>query len=37
MINRGLVFWSVVAVATAVGLFAVKYQVHTNENRPNLY
>ena len=33
MINRGLVFWSVVAVATAVGLFAVKYQVQDLEEK----
>ena len=27
MIHRGLLFWSVAAVATAVGLFTVKYRV----------
>ena len=33
MIHRGLVFWSVVAVATAVGLFTVKYKVQDLEER----
>lgn len=31
MIHRGLLFWSVVAVATAVGLFTVKYKVQDLE------
>jgi cell division protein FtsL len=31
MIHRGLLFWSVAAVATAVGLFAVKYKVQDLE------
>ena len=33
MINRGLVFWSVAAVATAVGLFSVKYRVQDLEEK----
>ena len=33
MIHRGLLFWSVAAVATAVGLFAVKYKVQDLEER----
>ena len=33
MIHRGLVFWSVAAVATAVGLFTVKYKVQDLEER----
>ena len=33
MIHRGLLFWSVVAVATAVGLFAVKYKVQDLEEK----
>ncbi|WIM09418.1 hypothetical protein [Enhydrobacter sp.] len=33
MIHRGLLFWSVVAVATAIGLFAVKYKVQDLEER----
>ena len=33
MIHRGLLFWSVVAVATAVGLFTVKYKVQDLEER----
>jgi len=31
MIHRGLLFWSAAAVATAVGLFAVKYKVQDLE------
>jgi len=31
MIHRGLVFWSVAAIATAVGLFSVKYRVQDLE------
>ncbi|MBS0219101.1 MAG: hypothetical protein JSR91_00015 [Proteobacteria bacterium] len=33
MIHRGLLFWSVVAVGTAVGLFSVKYKVQDLEER----
>ena len=33
MIHRGLVFWSIAAVATAVGLFTVKYKVQDLEER----
>ena len=33
MIHRGLLFWSVAAVATAIGLFAVKYKVQDLEER----
>ena len=33
MIHRGLLFWSVIAVGTAVGLFAVKYKVQDLEER----
>lgn len=33
MIHRGLLFWSVAAVATAVGLFAVKYKVQDLEEK----
>ena len=33
MINRGLLFWSVAAIATAVGLFTVKYKVQDLEER----
>ena len=39
MIHRGLLFWSVAAVATAVGLFTVKYKVQDledNIDRTNL-
>ena len=33
MIHRGLLFWSIVAIATAVGLFAVKYKVQDLEEQ----
>jgi cell division protein FtsL len=33
MIHRGLLFWSIAAVATAVGLFAVKYKVQDLEEQ----
>ena len=33
MIHRGLLFWSVVAVATAIGLFSVKYRVQDLEEQ----
>ncbi|WP_422003058.1 cell division protein FtsL [Reyranella sp.] len=33
MIHRGLLFWSVVAVATAIGLFTVKYRVQDLEEK----
>jgi cell division protein FtsL len=33
MIHRGLLFWSVAAVATAVGLFGVKYKVQDLEEQ----
>ena len=33
MIHRGLLFWSLVAVGTAVGLFAVKYKVQDLEEK----
>jgi cell division protein FtsL len=33
MIHRGLLFWSVAAVATAVGLFTVKYRVQDLEDK----
>ncbi|HTR83605.1 MAG TPA: hypothetical protein VMI56_03935 [Reyranella sp.] len=33
MIHRGLVFWSLAAVATAVGLFVVKYKVQDLEEK----
>lgn len=33
MINRGILFWTAVAIATAVGLFLVKYQVQDLEER----
>ena len=33
MIHRGLLFWSVAAVATAIGLFTVKYKVQDLEER----
>lgn len=33
MINRGLLFWSIVAIGTAVGLFAVKYRVQDLEEQ----
>jgi len=33
MIHRGLLFWSIAAVATAVGLFAVKYKVQDLEEK----
>jgi cell division protein FtsL len=33
MIHRGLLFWSVAAVATAVGLFTVKYRVQDFEDK----
>jgi cell division protein FtsL len=33
MIHRGLVFWSLAAVATAIGLFTVKYKVQDLEER----
>ena len=33
MIHRGLLFWSVIAVCTSIGLFAVKYKVQDLEER----
>jgi hypothetical protein len=33
MIHRGLVFWSIAAVATAIGLFTVKYKVADLEEK----
>ena len=33
MIHRGLMFWSLAAVATAVGLFTVKYRVQDLEEK----
>jgi cell division protein FtsL len=33
MIHRGLLFWSIAAVATAVGLFGVKYRVQDLEEK----
>jgi cell division protein FtsL len=33
MIHRGLLFWSLAAVATAVGLFTVKYRVQDLEEK----
>ncbi len=33
MIHRGLMFWSVAAIATAVGLFTVKYKVQDLEEK----
>jgi cell division protein FtsL len=33
MIHRGLVFWSLAAVATAIGLFTVKYKVQDLEEK----
>jgi cell division protein FtsL len=33
MIHRGLLFWSVAAIGTAIGLFAVKYKVQDLEER----
>ena len=33
MIHRGLLFWSIAAVATAVGLFTVKYKVQDLEEK----
>jgi cell division protein FtsL len=33
MIHRGLVFWSIAAVATAIGLFTVKYKVQDLEEK----
>ena len=33
MIHRGLVFWSMAAIATAVGLFTVKYKVQDLEEK----
>ncbi len=33
MIHRGLLFWSIAAVATAVGLFGVKYKVQDLEEQ----
>ena len=33
MIHRGLLFWSVAAVATAIGLFSVKYKVQDLEEQ----
>ena len=33
MIHRGLLFWSIAAVATAVGLFTVKYKVQDLEEQ----
>jgi cell division protein FtsL len=33
MIHRGLLFWSLVAVGTAVGLFGVKYKVQDLEEK----
>jgi cell division protein FtsL len=33
MIHRGLLFWSIAAVATAIGLFTVKYKVQDLEEK----
>src|SRR5260370_9728372 len=33
MIHRGLLFWAVAAVATAIGLFTVKYKVQDLEEK----
>ena len=33
MIHRGLLFWSVAAIATAIGLFTVKYKVQDLEEK----
>ena len=33
MINRGLLFWSVAAIGTAIGLFSVKYRVQDLEEK----
>ena len=33
MIHRGLLFWSIAAIATAIGLFAVKYKVQDLEEQ----
>src|ERR1044071_9379582 len=33
MIHRGLLFWSMAAVATAIGLFTVKYKVQDLEEK----
>src|SRR6476660_1486794 len=33
MIHRGLVFWSIAAIATAIGLFTVKYKVQDLEEK----
>lgn len=33
MIHRGLLFWSVAAVATAIGLFTIKYRVQDLEDK----
>lgn len=33
MIHRGLLLWSIIAVATAIGLFGVKYKVQDLEER----
>ena len=33
MIHRGLVFWSITAIATAIGLFTVKYRVQDLEEK----
>jgi len=33
MINRGLLFWSLAAVGTAIGLFSVKYRVQDLEEK----
>jgi cell division protein FtsL len=33
MIHRGLLFWSIAAVATAIGLFTVKYRVQDLEEK----
>ena len=33
MINRGLLFWSLAAIGTAIGLFSVKYRVQDLEEK----
>ena len=33
MIHRGLLFWSVAAIATAIGLFTIKYKVQDLEEK----
>jgi cell division protein FtsL len=33
MINRGLLFWSIAAIGTAIGLFSVKYRVQDLEEK----